>query len=61
MCRPKAWFLRRFGLKTGIDLTNFGLKSGMVLKETAGVNRTYLSFQLQMSKKVRLNMQIQMD
>ena len=29
--------LRRFGLKTGIDFTHFGLKSGMVFKGTTGV------------------------
>ena len=29
MCRPKGYgFLSRFGLKTGIDFDNYGLKSG---------------------------------
>ena len=30
----RVWFLRLFGLKTGI---NFGLESGMVFKGTTGV------------------------
>lgn len=36
MCRPKGFFFffHRFGLKTGIDLAHFGLKSGMVLEGT---------------------------
>ena len=38
MCRPKqAWFLHRFGLKTGIDFVHFGLESGMILEGTTGV------------------------
>ena len=38
MCRPKqAWFLRRFGLKTGIDFVHFALESGMTLEGTTGV------------------------
>ena len=28
-----VWFLHRFGLKTGIDFTYFGLSSGVVLGE----------------------------
>ena len=28
---------RRFGLKTGIDFTHFGLESGMVFKGTTGL------------------------
>ena len=31
---PHKWFLRRFGLKTGIDFVHFGLESGMVFEET---------------------------
>ena len=27
----REWFLSRFGLKTGIDFDNYGLKSGRVL------------------------------
>ena len=51
MCRPKpAWFLRRLGLKTGIDLVHFGLKSGMILEGTTGVyEHIYLSFQFRTS------------
>ena len=35
MCRPKGYsFLRRFGLKTGIDFAHFGLELGMVFEGT---------------------------
>ena len=36
---PPHWvgFLRRFGLKTGIDFAHFGLESGMVFEGTTGV------------------------
>ena len=30
-------FLRRFGMKTGIHFTHFGLESGMVFEGTTGV------------------------
>ena len=30
----RVWFLSRFGLKMGIDFDNYGLKSGLVFKET---------------------------
>ena len=30
-------FLRRFGMKTGIHFTHFGLESGMVFERTTGV------------------------
>ena len=33
----RVGFLRRFGLKTGIDFAHFGLESGMVFEETIGV------------------------
>ena len=33
----RVGFLRRFGMKTGIHLTHFGLESGMVFKGTTGV------------------------
>jgi len=29
----RVWFLRRFGLKTGLDFTYFGQSSGMVFGE----------------------------
>ena len=32
----RVWFLRRFGLKTGIDFAPFGQESGMVFEETTG-------------------------
>ena len=36
---PPHWvgFLRRFGLKTGINFAQFGLESGMVFEGTTGV------------------------
>ena len=38
MCRPyRVGFLRRFGLKTGIDFVDFGLEAGMVFEGTTGV------------------------
>ena len=44
MCHPKpAWFLRRLGLKTGIDFVYFGLKSGMILEGTTGVYERFNS------------------
>ena len=33
----RVGFLRRFGMKTGIHLTQFGLESGMIFKGTTGV------------------------
>ena len=33
----RAWFLSRFGLKTGIDFDHCGLTSGMVFKGTTRV------------------------
>ena len=56
-----VWFLRRFGLKTGIDFAHFGLESygfqgiyGMSLK-------TNLLFQFQMSKKESETCGLEMD
>ena len=38
ICHPqRVWFLRFFGLKTSINFVHFGLDSGMVYGETAGV------------------------
>ena len=54
-------FLRPFGLKTGIHFAHFGLESGMVFERTTGVYRTYLSFQLEMSKKEREIFELEMD
>ena len=45
----RVWFLRRFGLKTGIDFfVRLGLESGMVFKGTTGL---YLLLQFQRNKK----------
>ena len=38
----RVWFLSRFGLKTGIDFDNYGLKSGRVL----GAGNIYESLQI---------------
>ena len=48
----RVWFLSCFGLKTGIDFDHYGLKSGMVFKETTrAFKRICLSFQLQINKR----------
>ena len=41
----RVWFLRCFGLKTGIKFAHFGLEFGMVFQGTSckGEIRTYLS------------------
>ena len=49
----RVGFLRRFGLKTGIDFDHFGLESGTVFKGTTGVYERIFLFQFQMSKKER--------
>ena len=41
----RVWFLRRFGLKTGIDFDHYnGLKSGMVYKGTTGAYKRICLF-----------------
>ena len=40
----RVWFLSRFGLKTGIDFDHYGLKSGMVYKETTGAYKRICLF-----------------
>ena len=35
----RVGFLRRFGVKTGIDFAYFGLESGMVFEGTTGVHK----------------------
>ena len=43
----KVWFLSRFGLKTGIDFDNYGLKSGRVF----GTGNIYESLQTYFSSQ----------
>ena len=38
----RAGFLRRFGLKTGIDFPHFGLESGMVFKGATVVYELFI-------------------
>ena len=38
----RVGFLRRFGLKTGIDFPHFGLESGMVFKETTVMSELFI-------------------
>ena len=45
-----VWFLRRFGLKIGIDFAHFGLESAMIFEETKGVYERICRF---MNKKER--------
>ena len=40
----RVWFFSRFGLKTGIDFDHYGLKSGMVFKETTGAYKRICLF-----------------
>ena len=55
MCSPcrGVGFLRRFGLKTGIDFAHFGLESDMVFEGTTGVPNV-LIVQFQINKKKRV-------
>ena len=43
----RVWFLSRFGLKTGIDFDNYGLKSGRVF----GAGNIYESLQTYFSSQ----------
>ena len=47
----RVGFLRRFGLKTGVNFVHFGLESDMVLEGTTGAYERIYLFQFQMSKK----------
>ena len=38
----RVGFLRRFGLKTGIDLPGFGMESDMVFEGTTGVMNAFI-------------------
>ena len=51
LCKPyryvppqKVWFLRRFGLETGIDFAHIGLESGVVFEGTTGVYERHCRF-----------------
>ena len=46
----RVWFLRRFGLKTGIDVAHFCLESGMIIEGTTGLCERICRFN---SKQVR--------
>ena len=46
----RVGFLRRFGLKTGINFAHFGLESGMVVEELRQRMKVFI-VSLQMSKK----------
>lgn len=46
----RVWFLRRFGLKTGIDVAHFCLETGMVIEGTTGLCDRICRFN---SKRVR--------
>ena len=39
-----VWFLRRFGLKTGIHFDHFGLESGMIFEETTRLHERFYRF-----------------
>ena len=48
----RVWFLRRFGLKAGVDFAYFGLNSGIVFEgKLECINVLILLFQFQMNKK----------
>ena len=57
LCKPygyvlpqRVWFLRRFGLKTGIGFAHFGLELGMVFEETTGVNQRIYMYRFNSSE-----------
>ena len=57
----RVGFLRRFGLKWGIDSAHFGPESCMVFEGTTGPYERIFSFQFQMSKKEREIWEFEMD
>ena len=57
---PRVWFLRRFGLKTGIESAHFGLESDMVFERvTGGLNVFVVS--IPVNKKERVICKFEMD
>ena len=48
---PRLLFLRRFGLKTGIDCAHFGLESGMVFEGIKGVYQRIYCFNFKCVRK----------
>ena len=57
----RVGFLRRFGLKTGTLLAQFGLESGMVFEGTTECMNVSVSFQFQIGKKEREICEFEMD
>ena len=58
-CHPqRVGFLRRFGLKTGIDFAHIGLESGMVYKGTTVVYQRVRRFN---SKEIRKKVQYEFE
>ena len=58
----RVGFLRRFGLKTGIDFVHFGPESGNGSRGHYGSVRTYLLFQFQMkTEKDRVIYEFEVD
>ena len=49
--RQRVGFLRRFGLKTGLDFAQFGVESGMVFEETTGVYERIYRFNFKRIRK----------
>ena len=47
----RVGFLRRFGLKTGVDFLQFGMESGMVFEETTGVYERIYQFNSKRKRK----------
>ena len=52
-----SWFLRRFGLKAGIDFAHFGLESGMAFEETTGVYEGNCRFTLPYESEMNTRIQ----
>ena len=62
MCATQKEFLGRFHQKTGyIDFAHFGLESGMVFEETAGVYECIYRFNFKWIKKEREICEFEVD